>query len=256
MLKGLYAAYTGMMNQQKRMEVVTNNLANSTTVGFKKEGATSQPFDMVFATKIKDSSEGYRDKVIGKLNLGARIGETYTDYTQGSFRTTDNTFDLAVAGEGFFNISYTNKQGEEFTMYTRDGSFTMTKDGYLVTKDGDFVLGQGGRIVLPTDADIKIDELGNIFADGQYVDRLQLTDFADYNYLDKYGENMYRAVDGAQRTPASGEILQGMLEMSNVQVVSEMVEMISVQRAYEAAQKVETSMDTMLEKVVTMGQMK
>lgn len=256
MLKGLYAAYTGMMNQQKRMEVVTNNLANSTTVGFKKEGATSMPFDMVFGIKIKDSSEGYRDKVIGRLNLGARIGETYTDYTQGSFRTTGGTFDLAVAGKGFFNISYTNKKGEEFTMYTRDGSFTMTREGFLVTKDGDFVLGQGGPVVLPTDAEVKIDELGNIFADGQYVDQLQLTDFADYNYLEKYGENMYRAVDGAQRMPASGEVLQGMLEMSNVQVVSEMVEMISVQRAYEAAQKVETSMDGMLEKVVTMGQVK
>lgn len=256
MVKGLYTAYTGMINQQKRLDVTSNNLANATTVGFKKEGATSQAFDDMLAIKVKDSSENYVDRPIGYLNLGVKVGETYTNYNQGSFRETSNTFDLALAGDGFFTISFTNKAGVESTLYTRDGSFTMTKEGYLVTKDGDFVLGQGGPIQMSTTAEIKIDELGRIYEDGEYVDTLKITDFEDYNYLEKYGENMYSAIEGAtERTDvATAAVQQGYLEMSNVNVVEEMVSMITIQRAYEAAQKVETSIDDILEKTVTLGQ--
>lgn len=256
MLRGLYTAYTGMMNQQRKLDVVTNNLANSTTVGFKKEGATSQSFDQVMGIKAKDVSNGYMDRRIGKMSLGVKIGETYTDYEQGSFRETGEPFDLAISGKGFFNISFTNKQGVESTLYTRDGSFIMTKEGNLVTKDGDFLLGQGGPVVVPTDAEVSIDQSGYVSVNGEVIDQLMITDFEDYNYLDKYGENLYRAVDGATQIPATGTVNQGYLEMSNVQVVEEMVEMITIQRAYEAAQKVETSMDTVLEKTVTMGQIK
>lgn len=256
MLRGLYAAYTGMLNQQNRLDVVSNNLANATTVAYKKEGATSQSFDSVFAVKINDETVNYRTRYIGNLNLGVKIGETYTDYEQGSFKNTGETFDLALAGDGFFNISFTNKRGEESTLYTRDGSFTLTKDGYLVTKDGDYVLGQGGPVSIPADASITIDELGNIFANDELVDSLIITDFEDYNYLEKYGENMYTAVDGAQEKESEASVMEGYLEMSNVQVVSEMVDMITIQRAYEAAQKAETSMDDMLEKVVTLAQVK
>lgn len=255
MLRGLYTAYTGMLNQQKRLEVTTNNLANASTVGFKKEGSTSQAFDECLAIKIKDSSEGYLRREIGNMSLGVKIGETYTDYTQGSLRETGETFDIAIGGKGFFNISYTNKNGEEFTMYTRDGSFTLTQDGYLVTKDGDYVLGQNGPVVLPTNAEITIDSLGNIYNGDELLDQFMLTDFEDYNYLEKFGENMYRAVDGATETDAAGMINQGYLEMSNVQVVQEMVDMITIQRAYEAAQKVETSMDEILGQTVTLGKL-
>lgn len=255
MLRGLYTAYTGMLNQQQRLEVTTNNLANASTVGFKKEGSTAQAFDECLAIKINDSTENYLRRGIGNMSLGVKIGETYTNYLQGSFRQTEEPFDLAISGDGFFNISYTNKSGQEFTMYTRDGSFTLTKEGYLVTKDGDFVLGQNGPIVLPTDAEITIDSLGNIYNGEEFLDRLVITDFEDYNYLDKFGENMYRTVDGAEEKEASGMVNQGYLEMSNVQVVEEMVNMITIQRAYEAAQKVETSMDDILGQVVTLGKL-
>ncbi len=255
MLKGLYTAYTGMLNQERRIEVTSNNLANANTVGYKKEGATSQAFDRELAIKINDSSEGYRDRSIGNLSMGVKIGESYRDYSQGSFRETDESFDLAIDGKGFFNISYTNKSGQEYTMYTRDGSFTLTQDGYLVTKDGDFVLGQDGPVVLPTDAEIKIDELGNIYSDDELIDTLKLTDFEDYNYLEMFGENLYLPKDGAVETDATGYVNQGYLEMSNVQVVSEMVDMIAIQRSYEAAQKVEKAMDGILEQTVTLGRL-
>ena len=120
MVKGLYTAYTGMRNEQNRMDIMTNNLANATTVGFKKEGSTSQAFSDVLAVKLKDSSVGLSVRQpIGINSPGVKIGENYTDYTQGSFRITDNTFDLALSGDGFFAIEFTNKAGETSTKYTR-----------------------------------------------------------------------------------------------------------------------------------------
>ena len=96
MLKGLYTAYTGLVNEQNRMDVMTNNLANATTVGFKKEGTTSQSFDSILAYKLKDVSVGLgRAENIGVNTPGVKIGENYVDYTQGSYRVTDNTFDIA-----------------------------------------------------------------------------------------------------------------------------------------------------------------
>lgn len=252
MIRGLYAGYTGMLNQQYRMDTITNNLANATTVGFKREGATSKSFEDVMAVKIKDSSVGYEMEPIGQLNLGVKIGENYTDYNQGSLRETGNTFDIALDGRGFFAISFTNKDGVEMTKYTRDGSFTMDSEGMLRTKDGDFVLNDSGStITMPTDAaEILVDDLGRIYADGEFIDRIGVTDFEDYNYLKKYGENMYTLVDGGVEQPAEARTLQGYLEMSNINVVSEMVEMISITRAYEANQKAIQTADTMLDKSV------
>ena len=257
MVKGLYTAYTGLVNQQNRLDVVSNNLANATTVAYKKEGATSQSFDAMMAIKVKDSTSGFLNENIGDLNLGVKIGETYRDYGQGSFRETENDYDVAIAGNGFFNISFTNKAGETSTMYTRDGNFEVTQDGYLVTKDGDFVLGDGGTPVqIPTTAaEVSIASNGTITADGTVVGRLAMTDFEDYNYLEQYGENLYRAVEGATETPATGVVHQGYLEMSNVNTVSEMVQMITISRAFESNQKVMTAIDATLEKAVTLGQL-
>ncbi len=120
MVKGLYTAYTGMINEQNRMDVLTNNLANVDTNGYKKEGATSQAFDDVLMYKIKDLSEAGRlSKRIGTGNLGVKIGENYTDYSQGSLKITGNTCDFAITGDGFFNIEFTDKQGNTSTQYRR-----------------------------------------------------------------------------------------------------------------------------------------
>lgn len=253
MVKGLYTAYTGMINQQNRMDVLTNNLANAATTGFKKEGSTSVPFDEVLAIKIKDSSEAFVNKGIGMMNMGVKIGETYTDYGQGAFQVTDNTYDLALEGNGFFSIAFTNKAGETSIKYTRDGSFTVNKEGYLVTKDGDFVQGQNGNVQLNPNVEasaIKFDSLGNLFVNNEFIDRLNIVDFEDYNYLQKYGENLYEAVEGATVTEGDFKLHQGCLEASNVNVVSEMVEMINVTRAYETNQKMIQTMDSTIEKAV------
>lgn len=255
MVRGLYTAYTGMMNQQARLDVITNNLANASTVGYKKEGSTSQAFDSMYTQKIKDGSEGYINRRIGKESLGVKIGETYTDYTQGSFKVTGNTLDFALEGTGFFNIEYTSKSGVTSTRYTRDGSFSLNNQGMLVTEDGDYLLGQNGRIQVPTGAEIVIDELGNVYADDELVDTIKITDFEDYNYLRKFGENLYTTVDGATEKDGAYKVRQGYLEMSNINVISEMVEMITISRAYESNQKVVQTMDSSLEKAVNLGKL-
>lgn len=249
MVKGLYAAYTGMINEQNRMDTLTNNLANVDTNGFKKEGATSQAFDTVLAYKIKDVSENPNiARGIGKMNLGVKIGENYTDYSQGAFKVTGNTYDLAISGTGFFNIEFTNKAGEKSVKYTRDGAFTVNKEGYLVTKDGDYVLDSNdGKIKIDPMHEVSVDSMGNISQSGRTVGRVKITDFEDYNYLEKYGENFFEPVDGAKKSEGNYTINQGYVETSNVQTVQEMVEMISVSRQYESNQKVITTIDSTLE---------
>ena len=256
MLRGLYTSYTGMLNEQYRMDIMSNSLANVNTVGFKKEGSTSQAYSDVMAVKIKDWTETPNTpKKLGNMSLGVKIGETYTDFSQGSFRTTENTFDLAIGGKGFFNIEFTNKAGETSTKYTRDGGFTITKDGYLVTKDGDYVLGENGRIQLSTTAGATVfDRAGNIYQDDRLVASLKITDFEDTNYLTHYGETMWDAMEGAvEKEPENTEIFQGFLEMSNASVVKEMVNMITISRQYEANQKMLTTFDETLEKTMTLS---
>lgn len=251
MVKGLYTAYTGMLNQQNKMDVISNNLANAAVTGYKKEGSTSQSFDTVLAYKIRDRSIGVHTQRIGGMNLGVKIGENYTDYGQGPFKNTDNTYDLAISGNGFFCVQFTNKAGVTSTKYTRDGSFTLNVNGYLVTKDGDYVLdNNGNRIRLDPLSTSRIDENGNIFQNDRAVARIGLRDFEDYNYLEHYGENYYQPVDGYRFKNADGQIIEGYLEASNVQVVQEMVEMISVTRTYESNQKVIQTIDSTLDKAV------
>ncbi len=248
MVKGLYTAYTGLINEQNRMDVLTNNLANASTVGFKKEGATSQAFDDVLAIKIKDTTDPLYARPLGAMSMGVKIGETYTDFSQGSMRSTENTYDVAISGTGFFAVEFTNKAGETSTKYTRDGSFILNKDGYLVTKDGDFVLGSNNnRIRVNPNLDSRIDEQGNIWQNDTLTATIGVTDFEDYDYLEHYGENYYEPVEGYTQKQGDYKIMSGYLEMSNMSVVTEMVNMITVSRAYETNQKIVQSYDSTLE---------
>ncbi len=249
MLRGLYTSYTGLKNEQNRMDIMTNNLANATTVGFKKEGSTSQSFDTVLAYKLKDASVGLgRAEHIGTNTLGVKLGENYTDYTQGSYRITNNTFDLALSGDGFFAIEFKNRAGEVSTKYTRAGNFTLNNEGYLVTNDGDFVLDSTNRrIKLDPLKEARIQADGTITQDNVTVAKIQITDFEDYDYLIRYGETYFEPLEGAKTTTSSASVNSGMLEMANVQVVTEMVNMINITRQYESNQKIIQTYDRSLE---------
>ncbi len=245
MVRGLYTGWTGMYNEQKRLDVISNNLANSATVGFKKEGATSQSFDDMLTIKVRDD---HGDSYIGNMSLGVKIGEIYTDYTQGSVRETGNTYDMAIEGNGFFTISYTDANGNTSTRYTRAGEFMITKEGYVVTSEGQHLMGESEWLQVPVDAaEVVINTDGTVYADGTAVDVVKLTDFENYDYLKKFGETMYQPVQGAVEKEATGSILQGYTEQSNVNVVSEMVNLINITRAYEANQKVIKAMDDLLQ---------
>lgn len=254
MVRALYSAWTGMLNEQKRLDVVSNNMANADTTGYKKMGSTSQSFDEELAVRINDMDREYSKRRIGTLNGGVKIGETYTDYSQGSFKVTEGTYDFALGGSGFFTIRTTDKSGVTHTRYTRDGSFTVTKDGYLVTKDGDSVIGTDGNpIQIPgaQTAQVTVDELGNIYANETYVNQFALVDFDDYDTVIMYGENMWETTDATQIVAADATVNQGYLEASNVSVIDEMVDMITITRAYETNQKMVQTVDSMLEKAVS-----
>ena len=266
MVKGLYTAYTGMINEQHRMDVLTNNLANANTNGFKKEGVTSQSFSDQLALKIKDYTDApFTARGLGIINPGVKIGEGYVDWSEGPMRETGNTFDLAIGGSGFFGIEYTNKArnierdaaGQTDIMYTRDGNFTLTAEGTLVTRDGDFVLSQdGAHIELDPNLPVEINTIGEIIQDGEVVDTIGRFDFekvtypdgrTTYNTLEHYGENMYVATDAAAEAEATGLIYSGFLEQSNVSVVDEMVQMIATQRNYDTNQRMITTIDGTLD---------
>ncbi len=261
MVKGLYTAYTGMINEQKRLDVMTNNLANSNTTGYKKEAMVAQSFDEKLAIKIKDTSApGNRPETIGSITFGVKVGETYTNWEQGGFQVTDNNTDLAISGMGFFAVAYTNKAGTTSIMYTRDGSFTVDNEGYLRTSNGDYLLNSEGALNSEYGEDyyVQIDpsyafavnEDGTVSQNGEIIDTIGVVDVSDYDYINKYGENLYTLIDGGEIVEADATIEQGCLESSNVSVVDEMVSMITIARAYEAGQKMIQAEDSTLEKTV------
>lgn len=249
MVRGLYTAWTGMQNEQKRLDVIANNIANASTTGYKQEGVTSQSFDDMLGIKVRDFS-AETDEIIGKMTLGVKIGEVYTNHTQGSLRPTGNTYDLALDGAGFFTVKVTDTNGVDHIRYTRAGNYTITKDGYVTDADGNRLQSEAGDLIVPTDAEIVFDTDGTVYANGELIDKLTITDFEDYNYLKKYADTMYEPVDGATQKEAAGAVRQGFLEQSNVNVVQEMTQMIAITRAYEANQKVIQTMDGTLDQAV------
>ena len=253
MVKGLYTAYTGMINEQNRMDVLSNNMANVTTVGFKKEGTTSQSFDQVLDLKIKDSTIDYNLATReGYTTRGVKIGENYVDWSQGSFRITGNTYDLALGGSGFFAVEFTNKAGETSTKYTRAGEFQLDNQGYIVTHEGDYLLDANGKhIKVDPLKETTIDRQGRIMQDGNTLATIQIADFKDYDYLKRYGETYYEPIEGAEFTNADGQIYSGYLEASNVSSVQEMVNLITISRQYESNQKIIQTIDNTLETAVT-----
>lgn len=263
MIKGLYIAHTGMVNEMNRMDILANNLANADTTAYKKEGTTSRTFADELAIKIKDTSYNGFPQKLGTMSFVTQIGQVYTDYSNGNFKITDNETDFAIEGNGFFAVSFTDKNGNTSVKLTRDGNFITDYQGYLRTKDGDYVLNANGAnnmdpspenyIQLNTLDSIFVDETGEIYQAGAYINQLGMVDVENYDYLEKYGENLYTLLDGGAIAESKGRIHQGTLETSNVNVVSEMVNMIAIQRAYDAGQKVIQSVDSTLERTVNLG---
>lgn len=265
MIRGWYIAASGMNAQQRRLDTISNNLANVDTTGFKKDIAVNKEFSELLLSRTKadgvySTSAGSFDKapVIGKLGLGVETNEIYTDFSQGSFKSTDTNTDLALGGKGFFVVK--TPAGER---YTRNGNFLLGKEGILLTKEGYPLQGENGDIHVPDDK-FFVNQDGMIYTreDNTLVDRIKIVRFENERYLDKQGSSLWNTNDIAgQPHIAEGDerprFLQGYTETSNVNVVNEMVQMIEVNRAYEANQKaVQTHdgyMDTLWNKVAVVN---
>lgn len=256
MIRGWYTGASGMNAQQHRLDAISNNLANVDTAAYKRDITVSKSFSELLLRRTNDDGVyntpfGSADAapVIGKLGLGVEINENYTDFEQGSFRSTSSTTDVALSGKGFFTIQ--TPYGER---YTRNGNFLIGKEGILETKEGYPVLGENGLIRVPdTKTEIKIDDDGVIKNnnDNTVIDRFRTVRFDNERYLQKVGSSFYTANDiTGSAIIAEGEdrpkFLQGYIETSNVNVVQEMVKMIEVNRAYEANQKSIQSEDSMV----------
>lgn len=250
MIRGLYTSAVGMMTQMQKMDVVSNNIANSDTAGFKKDTAVVRSFSEELAKRLDDPK--YRlikyNQGIGNMSLGVFVDEVYTDFSAGSFKETNGTLDCAIAGDGFFAVNVL-QNGDTVEKYTRDGSFTIDSQNILRTSEGNYVVGEGGNITVPNGV-ITIDEKGNVFSNDEFVDKIKMVDFANKESLRKVGDNLYETIEESEPQDFTGRIVQGRLEQSNVNPVQEMVKMISLSRNYEANQKMIQTHDSMLNRAV------
>lgn len=237
---GIYVATSGFLSQQKRLEIIANNLANANTPGYKGD----QPVFRVSSPARPESLPGET----APLWVPIFVNEPTlaVDFSQGPLAKTGNPLDVAIVGKGFFET-----QTPQGLRYTRKGDFTLTDDGSLVTQRGDPVMGDGGPIAL-TEGEITIDEEGTIFVDGNEEGRLRVVTFPDTKNLVKQGEALFAwaGVTSGPRPIDEVEVRAGYLEESNVNPMREMVQMIETIRAYEAQQKVIHSFDGAQKKAV------
>mgnify|MGYP002409669116 CR=1 FL=1 len=252
MIRGLYTSGWSMMFNNKRMDVIANNLANVNTNGFKKDSVVLESFPEMLTKRINDSRSNLNPSGrIGAMEISSDVGEVFTYYYQGALTKTDNNMDFSIGDSynSFFTIATRGEDGNIREAYTRDGAFTVNANNILVTKDGYPVMGQRGTIAI-YDKNFAVEEDGTILQNGEATDRFLIRSFADTSTLRKIGDNLIGVAADTQEQAFNGIVRQGMLEQSNVNIVKEMVDMITVMRAYESSQKMLQIQDGTLEKAV------
>jgi flagellar basal-body rod protein FlgG len=255
MIRGLYTASTGMNAQQHQIDVTSNNIANVNTTAFKKDRAEFQDLMYEALNYTGGTTSEITTNPTGiDVGLGTRVAGIQKNFLQGNMKETGNPLDIAIEGKGFFSVVLPN--GE--TAYTRNGSFKVDAEGGIVN-------GQGYRvqpeIIIPNNVvNVSIGDDGMIAGTdagtGQIVNlgQLTLTDFVNPAGLSPHGNSMYLAsdtsgdpIEGNPGLDGLGNLRQGMLESSNVKLVSEMVDLITAQRAYEANSKSISTTDEVLD---------
>ena len=276
MLRGLYTGASGMVAQMHRMDAIANNLANVDLNGYKRDMAVHKAFPELLLRRMNDDGVinlGFASidlaPVVGKLGTGVEQNEVYTIFEQGALKQTDNPFDMALEGKGFMTVQVGDEE-----RYTRNGAYLLSDDGFLVTKDGHKILGENGPVRLKKN-NFVIDQDGVIYQNSTFagdetrlvsleenewenlerVDRLKLVDFKRTRYLKKQGNSFWMDTreSGPARIIGFGErpkIRQGFLEGSNVNPVKQMVQMIEVNRTYEANQRIIQTHDGLLGKLI------
>lgn len=259
--RGLYAAASAMMMDMLRMDTVANNLANVNTNGYKRQQTLHHDFRLGLIERLKtvqpyvqsrnqEETLEYRTGQavqVGNLGTGTIVSGSYVSFTAGALEETGNKLDLALQGDGFFQVETPNGP-----MYTRNGAFSTNSQGELVTAEGFRVMGENGPVLLPEEQ-VSINEQGEIYAGGQYLDRLQIVDFAEPWSLIRRGSSFFAAPSEAVEQASEARVLQGKLERSNVETAREMVQMITALRSYQMSQKALQSEDEMTGQLTELG---
>lgn len=240
----IYMATSGAEAQRIRMEILSNNLANINTSGFKEDRAVFRIPDE--GLNPGASPDGASEGAAGLYSAAIPL-TSHTNYSSGPMQRTGNPFDVAIDGEGFFSI-----QTDQGVRYTRNGAFTINPEGLLSTAEGDPVMGEGGEITIDG-ADVRFDGSGNIIVDGTTIDKLRIVKISDSEALRKIGKTLFQLDEnkGTEETLEYSGVQQGFLEGSNVNAVKVMTELIEVQRGYESYQKMIQTMGEMASRVIS-----
>jgi len=258
MIRALYSAGSGMTAQQMNVDTIANNLANANTTGFKARRMQFQ--DLLYQSFIQPGSSAGSQTLVPsglQIGMGTRAASNEIIFTQGSFQETDNPLDLVIQGKGFFQVRVPTGQ----TAYTRDGSFQLDKDGNVVDAGGNPLIpnitvpAQAQSIAIAADGTVTYTQPGQTAS--QTAGQIQLANFANPAGLNSIGNNLFEPTDASGDptvgNPAGqeglGSLLQGYTENSNVSVVTEFINMIVSQRAYEANTKVVKAADEMYQAV-------
>jgi flagellar basal-body rod protein FlgG len=260
MIRSLWISKTGMDAQQTQMDVISNNLANVSTAGFKASRAVFE--DMLYQTMRQPGAQSSQQTQLPSgLQIGTGVRNVATEriFTQGNLQSTGNNYDVAIQGAGFFQVLLPDGS----TAYTRDGSFQVDSQGQLVTSSGYAVQpaitipGNAQSVTIGRDGTVSATIAGS--AQPTQIGTLQLATFVNPTGLESKGENLYAetAASGSPNTNTpgtngSGLLQQGYVETSNVNVVEELVNMIQTQRAYEINSKAITTSDQMLQRLSQM----
>ena len=248
MNRGIYTATSGGMAAERRMEVVSNNLANVNTAGFKGQRIVARQQEFadtlasIIATTPKYAPSDQRDTP-GVVEINAE-----TNFTAGPIHYTGNPLDVALTEQdGFFAIQV----GEE-TLYTKAGNFTLNANRELVTHDGYAVLGTNGTITFPADGRASISENGTVLSDTTRIDQLRIVNIADKSQMERTDGTRFRLLNDDDATElVEYRLTPGSIEMPNVSTVGSMVEMISTSRAFEAYTKIVHTLDDINTKVIS-----
>jgi flagellar basal-body rod protein FlgF len=245
MIRGLYTTAAGLATAQLRLGVVSNNIANAQTPGYKQD---QLPDDLGKSLDLQRLATNAQGQAIGSITLGPQVGLSHLDLTAGPMQATSNPLDLAIGGSGFF----ATQAADGTTRYTRDGGFHQDVDGALRARDGSAVLDANGQpISLPANSDVAVAADGTITADGNQVAQLRIVDFAPGAQLNKAGSGMFTAPAGVAPQATNGaQLYQGYLEASNVDMTESMVATMGLVRAYETNQKLLQMQDETLKSAV------
>ncbi|NFG60603.1 flagellar basal-body rod protein FlgG [Clostridium sp. CMCC3677] len=248
MIRGFYTAVSGLITLENEQQTVTNNIVNVNNNGYKKNTLTKQSFEDVMITNRQNKvGDRHIPNKLGNLNLGVKVNDVSTIYTQGAFKTTDSYTDFGIDGRGFFTVQKGNER-----LFTRSGGFKIDQQGYLITGQGDYVLGKNNRTgaeerIFVGKEKFSLDGNNNIqSATGESTYKLLTADFADYASLEKFGDNYYKSDNPVYNAVVN--VRQNVLETSNVNPTEELVKLMEIKRQFETNQKFVSMQDETVQK--------